>query len=204
MKALAPVFALALLAACDRGPAAPPDSESNAQVPGKTAQASIMRPEIAVETAAPALEALNVTVSFPEGGSELAAAEISKLEALIASPQVKRGGPIRLGAHSDAGGSDTANLAAARKRGEAVRDWLLDQGIEEDRVTLVVFGEQNPIHPNALPDGSPNKAGRAANRRVEIEVPVPEAPSAEPRVPTLAEEIVQSSGKADLNQNDSD
>ena len=36
------------------------------------------------------------------------------------------------------------------------------------------MGEQNPIAPNALPDGSPNEAGRASNRRVEIDISPPE------------------------------
>ena len=49
--------------------------------------------------------------------------------------------------------------------------WLKDNGVDADRISLIVFGEQNPIEPNALPDGTPNAIGRAANRRVEIEIP---------------------------------
>ena len=35
-------------------------------------------------------------------------------------------------------------------------------------VEVIAFGAQNPNEPNALPDGSPNALGRAANRRVEV------------------------------------
>ena len=193
MKSLAPIIAIVLLGACDSNPAAAPEPQPTSLASSEPAQASIMRPDIATPTEAPApVEPLEVAIGFPGGGADIAEAEIAKLETLVASVQVKQGGPIRLGAHSDAGGGDAANLAVSRARGEAVRDWLVEHGIAEERLTLVLFGEQNPVRPNALPDGSPDEAGRAANRRVEIHVPVAAAPSAEPRQQTLAEEIVGS------------
>lgn len=157
-----------------------------------------MRPEIATPAAKAApIEPLDLTIGFPEGGAELGAAQTALLTKFVASPQVKLDGPIRLGAHADSAGTDAANLAASRKRGEVVRAWLVSHGIAADRITLVAFGEQNPARPNALPDGSPDEAGRAANRRVEIHVPVPNAPSAAPRERTLAEEIVEQSGSGE-------
>jgi OOP family OmpA-OmpF porin len=45
--------------------------------------------------------------------------------------------------------------------------------VAEDRIEIVAFGEQNPVAPNALPDGTPNDEGRAKNRRVEIRVAPP-------------------------------
>lgn len=179
---------LALLAACD----AAPDREAPPAPPAGTAsptQASIMRPDVAPKPTTPALEPLAITIGFPDGGSDLAAAEVARLETLLASPQVAQGGPIRLGAHSDSAGTDDANLRASQQRGEAVRDWLIGKGITESRIALVSFGEQNPVRPNALPDGTPDEAGRAANRRVEIAVPVSAPQPAETREQTLAEEI---------------
>ena len=55
-------------------------------------------------------------------------------------------------------------------RGLAVAKWLIDNGVDAERITVIAFGEQNPIEPNALPSGAANEAGRAANRRVEIEI----------------------------------
>ena len=66
------------------------------------------------------------------------------------------GGEIILRGHSDSGGSDDGNLRASQARAEAVRDWLVDNGIDSERITVIAFGEQNPAAPNALPDGSPN------------------------------------------------
>ncbi|MEL7217243.1 MAG: OmpA family protein, partial [Pseudomonadota bacterium] len=56
-----------------------------------------------------------------------------------------------------------------------VAEWLIGKGVNQERIDVIVFGEQNPAEPNALPDGSPNEAGRAANRRVEVLIvpPVP-------------------------------
>ena len=47
---------------------------------------------------------------------------------------------------------------------------------------MIAVGEQNPIAPNALPDGEPNEPGRARNRRVELEI----APLAGPPAPVDA------------------
>lgn len=197
MKPLTLVLPLALLGGCDRVPA-PADKPSPVPAAiGKPEQtrASIMRPEVVPpQPEASRIEPLRVTISFGAGGTSLSTAEIGKLSALIDSPQVKASGAIRLAAHSDSAGSDSGNLAASRERGEVVRDWLVESGIAEERITLVAFGEQNPVRPNALPDGSPNIAGRNANRRVEILVAVADGGVAttQPRTPTLAEEIVES------------
>lgn len=183
------------LAGCgrDREPA-PPEPAPSPLADGEQAQASIIRPDIAMPTEAPAaLEPLNIVIGFPDGGAKLSPDGTAALEKLVASPQVRQGGAIRIGAHSDSAGTDTANLAASRKRGQTVLDWLLAKGIAEERVTLVAFGEQNPDRPNALPDGTPDEAGRAANRRVEINVAV-KPTSPETRAPTLAEEIVDRTG----------
>lgn len=181
---------LSLLAGCDRADQRPVPEPT--ATPGEPSQASIIRPDFAPPTSEPPpLEPLDLTIGFPEGEAALGPAQIAKLTEFAASPQVAQGGPIRLEGHSDSSGSDAANLAASRERAEAVRDWLVDQGVAEERITLIAFGEQNPARPNALPDGAPDEAGRAANRRVEIHAPVAAAPAAEPREPTLAEEIVE-------------
>lgn len=193
------IFAvLGLLVGCDRAersaasrpaPSSPPSAES--------AQASIIRPEIAAPTTTPPpLEPLELTITFPDGGAKLGPEQLARLTEFVASPQIGQGGPVTLGGHSDSSGTDAANLAASRKRGEAVRDWLVQHGIAEHRISLVAFGEQNPVRPNALPDGTPNERGRADNRRVEIHVPIAE-PRADPREPTLAEEIVDSREESD-------
>lgn len=165
------------LSACEANPderpngagepaAAPSAAETPAEV------VSILRPDIQQPILPPPpVKPLRVTIGFPEGGTDLDAAAQAALKTVLESDQIALGGPISLGGHTDSDGSDTVNARASQRRAEAVRDWLLENGIADARIKIVAFGEQNPVKPNALPDGTPDEAGRSANRRVEIEVP---------------------------------
>lgn len=186
-KTLASLAIPLALAGCDREAVAPSGEEGETR--------SIFRPEFQVEP----IEALQSTASletrilFPEG-SALTEQALAELATVIASPQARAGGQITLGGHSDSGGSDEVNIRASLERAEAVRDWMVANGVAEERITLVAFGEQNPAAPNALPDGSPNEEGRAANRRVEIVVASDGPPEPE-REPTLAETLAAQAGE---------
>ena len=122
----------------------------------------------------PPLEPLEVTVRFEKNGSELSDTAKMRIREIVESEQFAEGGPIVLRGHSDTSGSDDANLRASQRRAETVRDLLEELGTNTDRISIIAMGEQNPVEPNANPDGTPNEAGRAANRRVEITVGVPE------------------------------
>ena len=175
--------ALLALAACDRGTG---DEQGRSET-GEPK--SIFRPEFQVEPIEALQEngTLETRVLFVDG-EELTEEARAELATVIASPQVSKGGRIILRGHSDSGGSDEANLRASQERAEVVRDWMIENGVAEERITVIAFGEQNPAEPNALPDGTPNEEGRAANRRVEIEVTAPAGEAAE-KAPTLAETL---------------
>jgi len=70
-------------------------------------------------------------------------------------------------------GNDSANLRASRVRAEDVAAWLVERGVDDDRITVIAFGKQNPVFPNAMPDGKSKEDGRALNRRVEIDIAPP-------------------------------
>ena len=165
--------AAALLAGCERN--APEPEPVPSTTPTVQPSQSIIRDGFDEPIAEQVLEPLEVTIGFPEGGSELDEAAVAALEELAGSDQAEAGWPIVLRSHSDAGGNDAANLRASRARGDAVRAWLVEQGFEEDRIAVIAFGEQNPVQPNALPDGTPNEDGRAANRRVDVTIADPDA-----------------------------
>lgn len=173
------------LTACDNRPSGDQtgtggDADGqDALTPDPQDPVSIIRPDIEQpDTERTPLEPLRDSIAFPEGGDALDQVALSRLREILRSEQVAKGGQITLRGHSDAGGSDAANLRASRSRAESVRDWLVENGIDASRIRVIAFGEQNPIEPNALPDGSPNEAGRSANRRVDIEVSLmsPDAP----------------------------
>ena len=154
---------------------------------------SIFRPEFQVDAkdgAQPVAPAsLDTTIRF-EDGVELGEQALADLATIAQSPQAAMDWPITLRGHSDSGGDDASNLAASIERAEAVRDFLVESGIDAARITIIGFGEQNPVAPNALPDGTPNERGRAANRRVDIHIG---SPAPEPMVeePTLAETLAE-------------
>ena len=123
----------------------------------------------------PMVEPISITIPFPEGSAIGETAE-RRLNALLAAEALDEDWPVILSGHTDAGGNDQANLRSSRALAEAVAAWLVEHDVDDARIEVIAFGEQNPVEPNALPDGTPNEAGRRANRRVEIHV----APSPEP------------------------
>ncbi|NVK51816.1 MAG: OmpA family protein [Flavobacteriaceae bacterium] len=66
--------------------------------------------------------------------------------------------------HTDSTGSAPVNLRISEKRAIAVRDYFVKKGISTDRLEAKGFGEGSPIADNKT------RAGRKANRRVEIKV----------------------------------
>ncbi|MGO4381655.1 outer membrane protein OmpA [Pseudoduganella sp. RAF53_2] len=66
--------------------------------------------------------------------------------------------------HTDSVGTDAYNDKLSLRRAEAVKSYLLSKGIEANRVYTEGKGEKQPVADNKT------AAGRAQNRRVEIEV----------------------------------
>ncbi|RDC61060.1 Peptidoglycan-binding protein ArfA [Alteripontixanthobacter maritimus] len=178
MRWLPAILMLAVLGACkkDTPPVQPEE------------QVSIIREDIEQPIEAPALEPLQTSISFAGGGIEMTEEAAAEIATIVNAPQTEENGQIILRGHSDAGGSDAVNMRISLERAELVRDALIQRGIAEDRITVIAFGEQNPIQPNALPDGEPNEPGREANRRVDVSVNLAEAVSdAEPIADTDGE-----------------
>ena len=66
--------------------------------------------------------------------------------------------------HTDSLGTETYNEKLSRARAEAVKSYLVKQGIDGNKVEALGKGETEPVADNAT------KEGRAKNRRVEVEV----------------------------------
>ncbi len=69
---------------------------------------------------------------------------------------------VEVGGHTDSDGGDDYNKKLSDKRANAVRKFLMDAGVDGDRLTAVGYGEEQPIDTNSTDDGKAN------NRRVEF------------------------------------
>lgn len=69
---------------------------------------------------------------------------------------------IEVQGHTDSRGNDAFNMRLSQQRADAVRQYLVNQGIAAERLTARGYGETMPIESNATNEG------RALNRRVEF------------------------------------
>ena len=183
IAAIAALPLLLALAACEmrrEGEEAPATDSPTAESSASPA-ASILREEDATPAPSPTpdLSSVDITIPLPDGPEIGPRAELLLL-GLLEEPAMAQDWPVVLGGHTDSAGNDQANLRASRARAEAVAAWLVEHGVADARIEVIAFGEQNPMAPNALPDGSPNEAGRRSNRRVEVHVAPPTRDGAAP------------------------
>jgi len=82
------------------------------------------------------------------------------------NPEIK----IDVLSHTDSKGEDKYNLKLSQKRAESVIRFLIDKGINKNRLTAIGYGERMPVVPNTNPDGSDNPEGREKNRRTEFKI----------------------------------
>jgi outer membrane protein OmpA-like peptidoglycan-associated protein len=95
-------------------------------------------------------------------------------EAARALPDTK----LEVRTYTDAQGSESFNLTLSEDRADAVRRWLVGEGVPADRVSAEGLGAQFPVAGNDTPEG------RNQNRRVEIEMRAPAGAGAAPTADT--------------------
>jgi outer membrane protein OmpA-like peptidoglycan-associated protein len=79
---------------------------------------------------------------------------------LLAYPDLK----VQVEGYTDNVGGDQYNLTLSQQRGDAVRAYLVSQGVSPNNITATGYGMSNPVADNAT------AAGRAQNRRVNLVV----------------------------------
>ena len=101
-------------------------------------------------------------LAFAPGQSSLraeAGESIAKVVEFVSEDPSKS---IRIEGHTDSTGSANVNQVLSQKRADAVRDALLNAGIDGSRMTAVGLGSDQSVASNNTSDG------RAKNRRVDI------------------------------------
>ena len=101
-------------------------------------------------------------VNFASGRDELTPSSFAVLDdvarQLVEAPTIR----IEVVGHTDATGGRTRNISLSLARAEAVRAYLVMQGVPSERLVARGYGPDQPIANNKTP------TGRAANRRVEL------------------------------------
>ena len=101
-------------------------------------------------------------VLFETGRADLksgAAANLNQLVSFLAKYPART---VAIEGHTDSVGGDDFNLGLSQRRADAVRSYLVSQGVEAGRITTMGAGKGSPVASNDT------AAGRQQNRRVEV------------------------------------
>jgi outer membrane protein OmpA-like peptidoglycan-associated protein len=101
-------------------------------------------------------------LEFQKGKPDIVFSSYSILDALAKSLRQYPSIEIEVRGYMDSMGKISANLQLSQVRAESVRQYLINQGIDPQRITAIGMGSSNPIADNR------SAAGRAMNRRIEI------------------------------------
>lgn len=90
-----------------------------------------------------------------------------ELTALISDLKNNEGNTIQISAFADCRSTDDYNLWLSERRGNRLKDYLLQKGISSSRISVKAFGESKLINNCPDVDSCPDEE-HAKNRRVEI------------------------------------
>ncbi len=102
------------------------------------------------------------TILFDTGKSSIKAESTGVMVDIIRILAEYPNAKFSVEGHTDSQGGAATNQALSESRANAVRDFLIGEGIGADRLSAAGFGEDQPIASNKT------RAGRKENRRVQI------------------------------------
>ena len=142
--------------------AAPPPSSSSSSTPAAPASTpDAMRPN-AIDGAQRAT--LEERIHFGFDRADLTPQARTMLSAKVEILRAASGVTLRIEGHADERGSDEYNLALSNRRAGEAKRFLVQQGIDEGRLEVVGYGEEQPAA-----TGHDEQAW-SANRRAEFRV----------------------------------
>ena len=103
-------------------------------------------------------------VLFKAGSAELVPSSLKTLNAAIAGLKRNLKALIEVEGHTSSEGGEELNQQLSEDRANSVRDYMIENGIEPERLTAVGYGPSRPKGDNST------EAGRRANRRIELRI----------------------------------
>ena len=100
--------------------------------------------------------------AFASGGASLLPEARANLQRVVDFVQKDASRSVLIEGHTDGSGSANANQVLSQRRADAVKNALVEEGVDASRLSATGVGEDRPVDDNGT------EAGRARNRRVEI------------------------------------
>ena len=148
-----------------------PDSTRKKPVPKKSPP-KVIKPDTVLlamkepEVSAPILQADSLIVLneflFETNSSTLKSEQFSALDSLMDFLIVHPTLTVKISGHTDNTGNESHNKTLSTKRAEVVAEYLIGNGVTEDRVMFQGYGSSRPLTSNST------AKSRSKNRRVEL------------------------------------
>ena len=103
-------------------------------------------------------------IEFKTGTAVLTGKSLERLNYVVNKVREYPTFKIAIEVHTDNTGSATNNMVLSEKRATVIKDYMIKQGVIPQRLEAKGYGEERPIADNST------EAGRARNRRVEINI----------------------------------
>lgn len=103
-------------------------------------------------------------VTFESNSNRLTSEGRTTLNGVAETLKGQRGLKAEIAGHTDSLGSEAYNMVLSQRRADAVRNYLIERGIDDGRLTAAGYGELEPV------DSNDTTEGRSNNRRVEFRI----------------------------------
>lgn len=104
-------------------------------------------------------------VFFDSGKADLKKESIAEMDRILNLLNKNPNLRLQVNGHTDSEGDDNFNKQLSLKRAQSVVNYLINNGVDKDRLVAVGFGEERPLVSN-----DDEMEGREINRRTELEI----------------------------------
>ncbi len=103
-------------------------------------------------------------INFAQGSDVIKESSYKVLDAAVAVLKEYPATRLTIEGHTSSEGEREFNLDLSARRAKSVKQYLVDQGIDAERIDTVGYGPDQPVAPNN------NERNRARNRRIEFKL----------------------------------